>query len=184
MCMNPSTCGSRDHTRGVCTCGGHGGERGGFHVRPALPADVPTLLALVGELAAYESLGHEFEATAADFTEHFFGPKPFAHALLAQSKGNAVGFAVWFPTYSTFAGQPGAFLEDLYVRPPVRRQGIGRGLLAGAATDARAAGCSHLEWRALKWNEPALAFYRSLGAETLSEWLTLRLNGPHLTRLA
>ena len=184
MCLNRNSCGTRDQARGACTCGGHGGVAGGLHLRPAVPSDVPTLLALVGELAAYESLGHEFEATAELFHEHFFGPTPRAHALLAHRHGSAAGFAVWYSTYSTFAGRPGAFVEDLYVRPPHRRQGLGRALLAAVATEARAAGCSRLEWRTLKWNDSALGFYHSLGAESLSEWLTLRLNEPHLSRLS
>ena len=184
MCLNPNSCGSRDQARGACTCGGRGGAGGGIHLRPALPEDIPTLLALVGELAAYESLGHEFEATAELFRENFFGPKARAHALLAHRNGSAAGFAVWYPTYSTFSGRPGAFLEDLYVRPPHRRQGLGRALLAAVATAARTAGCARLEWRTLKWNDTALAFYGSLGAEPLSEWLTLRLNEPHLSGLA
>ena len=184
MCQNRNSCGNGNPIRGACTCGGHCGGAGDINLRPAQPGDVPTLLALVGELAAYESLGHEFEATADLFMEHFFGSNPRARALLAFRDGAPVGFAVWFPTYSTFCGKPGAFVEDLYVRPPVRRQGLGRALLSAVAADARSAGCVRLEWRTLKWNDTALGFYHSLGAETLSEWLTLRLNEPHLSGLS
>ena len=183
MCFNRNSCGNGDHSRGACTCGGRGGAAGEIHLRSAQPSDIPILLALVGELAAYESLGHEFEATAELFNEHFFGPNPRARALLAFHNEGPAGFAVWYPTFSTFSGRPGAFVEDLYVRPPSRRHGLGRTLLAGVAADARAAGCTRLEWRTLKWNETALGFYKSLGAEPLSEWLTLRLNEPHLSGL-
>lgn len=166
-----------------CTCGCRSAAAAPLHIRRAHPGDDSALLTLVGELAAYEHLSHELEATAAHFNEHLFGPNPRATALLAHRNGNAAGFAVWYSTYSTFSGRPGAFLEDLYVRPPFRRQGIGRALLAATAADARAAGCARLEWRALKWNEPALALYRTLGAEPLAEWLTLRLDEPHLSAL-
>ncbi|OAM91310.1 hypothetical protein AW736_03610, partial [Termitidicoccus mucosus] len=142
--------------------------------RAAAPADAALLHRLVSELAAYESLSHEVESTPAHFAEHFFGPKPWAYALLAHYYGIPAGFAVWYPTYSTFAGRPGAFLEDLYVRPALRRQGIGLALLTAAATAASERGCARLEWRALKWNTPALEFYKSIGATPLSEWTTLR----------
>jgi GNAT superfamily N-acetyltransferase len=145
-----------------------------LQVRPAAPADAALLHRLVSELAAYESLSHEVESTPALFAEHFFGAKPWAHALLAHYYGIPAGFAVWYPTYSTFAGRPGAFLEDLYVRPALRRQGIGLALLTAAATAASERGCARLEWRALKWNTPALEFYKSIGATPLTEWTTLR----------
>ncbi|MDR2862863.1 MAG: GNAT family N-acetyltransferase [Puniceicoccales bacterium] len=146
-----------------------------FTIRPATAADATLLHRLVAELAAYESLSHELESTPAAHAEHLFGPRPRAAALLAFVRGFVpVGFAVWYPTYSTFAGRPGAFLEDLYVRPGFRRHGIGRALLEASAAAALADGCSRLEWRALKWNTPALDFYKSTGAEPLSEWVTLR----------
>ena len=184
MCQNRNSCGNGNLASGACTCGGHSRVAGDINLRPAQLGDIPTLLALVGELAAYEGLGHEFEATADLFKEHFFGPNPRARALLVFRNGGPAGFAVWYPTYSTFAGRPGAFVEDLYVRPPARRQGLGRALLAAVAADACAAGCTRLEWRTLKWNDTALGFYHSLGAETLSEWLTLRLDEPHLSGLS
>jgi GNAT superfamily N-acetyltransferase len=184
MCLNSTNCSTRDHTQGVCTCGGKGNsEVGGLHIRRAVATDVRTLVSLVGELAAYENLGHEFDATSALFNEHFFGAQPKAHAILAHTGGDLAGFAVWYPTYSTFAGTPGAFLEDLYVRPPFRKHGIGKALLVAAARDAALLGCSRLEWRALKWNDTALKFYDSLGAKRLSEWTTLRLEGTALSKL-
>ncbi|AHF89134.1 N-acetyltransferase GCN5 [Opitutaceae bacterium TAV5] len=145
-----------------------------LQIRPAAPADVALLHRLVSELASYESLSHEVESTPSLFAEHLFGVQRRANALLAHFHGIPAGFAVWYPTYSTFAGRPGAFLEDLYVRPALRRQGIGRALLTAAANAASEDGCTRLEWRALKWNTPALDFYKSIGATPLSEWTTLR----------
>lgn len=182
MCLNSSTCGSRAH-HGSCNCGGSGAAKPGIHLRIAQPGDVSALLMLVGELAAYENLSHEFEANAMRYTEYLFGPRPRASVIIAHENGNAAGFAVWYPTYSTFSGLPGAFLEDLYVRPVFRRRGIGRALLAGVSGEARAVGCARLEWRALKWNQPALAFYESIGASPLGEWTTLRLDEPKLSAL-
>jgi GNAT superfamily N-acetyltransferase len=183
MCINTNGCRTREQG-GTCNCGGHGrAATGGLHLRMANPDDVPTLLALVGELAAFENLSHELEANAMRFTEYLFGSRPRASVIMADYDGKPAGFAVWYPTYSTFTGQPGAFLEDLYVRPDFRRKGIGRALLAGVSGEARAVGCARLEWRALKWNEPALAFYQSLGAAPISEWVTLRLDEPKLSAL-
>lgn len=184
MCINTTGCRTREQG-GTCNCGGRGrgATTGGLHLRIAQPDDVPTLLALVGELAAYENLGHEFEANAIRYTEHLFGNRPRASVIMADFDGQPAGFAVWYQTYSTFTGKPGAFLEDLYVRPLFRRKGIGRALLAGVSGEARALGCARLEWRALKWNEPALSFYKSLGASHLAEWTTLRLDEPQLSAL-
>jgi GNAT superfamily N-acetyltransferase len=182
MCLNSSTCGSRTQS-GTCNCGGRGAARPGLHLRMAGPDDVPTLLALVGELAAFENLSHELEANAMRFTEYLFGSRPRASVIMADFDGQPAGFAVWYPTYSTFTGKPGAFLEDLYVRPGFRRKGIGRALFAGVSAEARAVGCARLEWRALKWNQPALDFYQSIGAAPISEWVTLRLDEPKLSAL-
>lgn len=186
MCLNSTACGQRDQTApetGACTCGGHGGEHGGFHLRHATVADVPALVGLIGELAAFEGLHHECEVTGPLLAKHLFGAAAVAHAIIAHHRGQPAGFAVWYPTFSTFLGQPGGFLEDLYVRPQFRKRGLGRELLAAAAREAQAAGCARFEWRALKWNDTALKFYKSLGAEVLAEWLTLRLDGPKLFAL-
>ncbi len=183
MCQNSNGCGQRDQAAGACTCGGNGGEHGGFHLRPATITDVPALTGLIGELAAYEGLHHECEVTGPLLAKHLFGASATAHALIAHQRNQAAGFAVWYPTFSTFLGQPGGFLEDLYVRPQFRKRGLGRRLLAAAASEAQIAGCARFEWRALKWNETALKFYQSVGAEVLAEWLTLRLDGPKLFAL-
>jgi GNAT superfamily N-acetyltransferase len=161
-------------------------------IRAAEHGDAETLHRLVRELAEYEHLEHEVASTPAAFAEHFFGEKPFARALLAVAGRSgaagggadgaggtgAIGFAVWFPTYSTFAGRPGAFLEDLYVCPAHRKHGVGKALFDGFAADAAAHGCRRLEWRALNWNAPALDFYRRQGAVVLEDWLTLRREVP------
>lgn len=187
MCQNPHACSHRDHSAssaGACTCGGHGHEPGALLLRAATVADVPVLLTLIGELAAFEGLHHEVEVTGPLLAKHLFGPGATARAIVAElGAGAAAGFAVWYPTFSTFLGRPGAFLEDLYVRPQFRRRGVGRQLLAAAGRQATEAGCTRFEWRALKWNDTALKFYQSLGAETLSEWLTLRLDAPKLFAL-
>lgn len=183
MCLNSKSCDQRDQSAGACTCGGNGRHLGDFHLRPATVADVATLVALIGELASFEGLTHECEVTAPLLAKHLFGPETGARAIIAHHQGAPAGFAVWYPTFSTFLGRPGAFLEDLYVRPQYRRHGLGRELLASAARQAQSAGCARMEWRALKWNDTALKLYKSLGAETLSEWLTLRLDAPGLFAL-
>ena len=185
MCQNSANCGQHNHATGpsACTCGGKGRAHGDFHLRPATVADIPALIALIGELATFEGLQHECEVTAPLLEKNLFGPTATARAIIAYQDATVAGFAVWYPTLSTFLGQPGAFLEDLYVRPPFRKRGLGRQLLLSAARQSRAAGCARLEWRALKWNNTALAFYKTLGAETLSEWLTLRLDADGLDAL-
>jgi GNAT superfamily N-acetyltransferase len=153
-------------------------------IRPATPADVPALLALIRELAVYERMEDRVDATEALLAEGLFGARPSAEALLAQDDGEAVGYALWFTTFSTFLARPGIWLEDLFVVPARRRDGIGRALLGRVAAVAVERGCGRLEWSALDWNEPALAFYRSLGAETLGEWVQHRIAGEALVRLA
>jgi GNAT superfamily N-acetyltransferase len=143
-------------------------------IRPATEDDASLLHLLVHELAEYEHLTHEVTSTPDSFHTYFFGPHPCASALLAFFGDHPAGFAVWFPTFSTFAGHPGAFLEDLYVRPEFRRRGVGRTLLEAFTDSAKEAGCQRLEWRALSWNTPALDFYKSIGATILNDWVTLR----------
>lgn len=186
MCQNSHTCSHRDHAasgHGGCTCGGLNEAGVTFELRPARLDDVGILLALIQELAAYEGLHHECEATGTLLAKHLFGPAAAAHAIIAHHQGTPAGFAVWYPTFSTFLGRPGAFLEDLFVRPHFRRRGLGRRLLVAVGHEAVAAGCARMEWRALKWNDTALGFYRALGAEPLAEWTTLRLDAPKLFAL-
>ncbi len=163
-----------------------GGERCAPVVRPVRPDDVPALLEMFGELADYEHLTHELHATAPRLREALFGERPVAEGLIAEhpETGVAIGYAVFFATFSTFLAIPGIWLEDLFVRPAHRRGGVGRALLAAVAAELRARGGERLEWAALDWNEPALGFYRGLGAQTMGEWVTHRLVGDDLARLA
>jgi len=153
-------------------------------IRPAARADAPLLLALIEALADYERLRGELALDAALLERHLFGERPAAEAVLAEVAGEAVGYALFFPTFSTFRGQPGLWLEDLFVLPERRRGGVGRALLEHVAQVAFARGCGRLEWSALDWNEPALAFYRGLGARVLPEWHLHRLDGPALAAVA
>ncbi len=155
-----------------------------FAIRSAVRDDAPTLLALIGELADYERLRHAVVADAASLERHLFGPRPAAEAVLAERDGTAVGYALFFPTFSTFAGRPGLWLEDLFVRPTERGAGIGRALFAHVAELAVARDCGRLEWSALDWNVPALAFYAGLGARRLTEWQLHRLDGDALAAFA
>jgi GNAT superfamily N-acetyltransferase len=153
-------------------------------IREASPQDVPLLLELLRELAVYERLEHELRATEELMHEALFGPRPAAEALLAEHAGEVAGYALYFPTFSTFLAIQGIWLEDLFVRPAHRGAGIGRALLAAVAARLRERGGERLEWAALDWNELALDFYRGLGAQTMSEWITHRLVGEELARLA
>jgi GNAT superfamily N-acetyltransferase len=170
---------------------GAGPERAGARpapaaIRAARPQDVAVLLEMFGELADYEHLRHELRADAAGLERALFGEQPVAEALIAElpESGEAIGYAVYFATFSTFLASTGFWLEDLFVRPAHRRGGVGRALLAAVAARLRERGGERLEWAALDWNEPALAFYRGLGAGTLQEWITHRLVGEELARLA
>lgn len=148
----------------------------GQTIRAATPADVSALLGLVKELAEYERLAHEHVATEEQFREGLFGARPAAEALLAEVDGVAVGYAIWFTTFSTFLGRPGLWLEDLYVRPALRGRGLGRALFARLAELAVERGCGRMEWAVLDWNESAQAFYRRLGAAPTAGWTTWRLS--------
>jgi GNAT superfamily N-acetyltransferase len=156
----------------------------GAIVREARDGDVPALLQMFAELAEYEHLTHELRATADDLDAALFGPSPAARALVAERGARAIGYALFFPTFSSFLASRGVWLEDLYVRPAHRGVGVGRALLAAVAAHARDAGSQRLEWTALDWNEPALRFYRGLGAATMGEWVNHRLTGDRLERLA
>jgi GNAT superfamily N-acetyltransferase len=153
-------------------------------IRPATPADVPVIARLIRGLAEYERLAHAVEMDEARLREHLFGPAPFAEVLLAEDSGAVVGFALFFPTYSTFRVRPGLFLEDLFVVPEARGQGHGKALLAALARQAVERGCGRLEWSVLNWNEPAIGFYNSLGAEPMKEWTVYRLTGEALRAVA
>jgi len=153
-------------------------------VRPARPADLSTIHALIRELARFERLEHEVTATEDDLGEHLFGTHPRAEVIVVEDGGAVVGFALFFHNFSTFLARPGLYLEDLFVLPEHRRRGWGRKLLAELARIAVARGCGRFEWAVLYWNEAAIAFYRSLGAAPLDDWRTMRVTGDALTKLA
>jgi GNAT superfamily N-acetyltransferase len=153
-------------------------------VRAATPDDADAVFALIRGLAEYERLTHLVRGSAATLRQHLFGPRPFAEVLVAEDDGGAVGFALFFHSYSTFLTAPGLWLEDLFVLPAHRRRGIGSALLARVAAVAVGRGCARLEWTVLDWNEPAIAFYRRQGADVLPDWRVCRLTGTALARLA
>jgi GNAT superfamily N-acetyltransferase len=161
----------------------HGAEATAAVVRDAGPQDVPLLLALFRELAEYEHLEDELRATEELLHEALFGARPAAEALIAEHDGEPAGYALFFPTFSSFLAVQGVWLEDLFVRPSHRRAGIGRALLATVAARVRERGGERLEWAALDWNELALGFYRGIGAQRMDEWITHRLVGEPLRRL-
>jgi len=146
-----------------------------LQIRPATHDDVAPILEMVKELAAYERLLHTVQATEADLREALFGPRPVAEAIVADRGGRAVGFALYFHNYSTFIGRPGIYVEDLYVRPAHRGQGIGGALMSHMIRLARDRRCGRVEWAALEWNEPAIRFYEAMGAQALNEWRIFRL---------
>ena len=156
----------------------------GFRIEPAAPGDAALIVALVRELAAYERLLDEVQVTQDDVHRDLFGPRPYAEAVIARFGEEPVGFALWFHNYSTFAGRPGLYLEDLFVRPAFRGCGYGEALLRHLARVALERGCARFEWSVLDWNEPALAFYRKLGAVPMHEWTVQRVSGDALRALA
>jgi len=153
-------------------------------VRPVRPEDVDEVHAMVRELAEYERAPHQVTSTPEDFRAALFGANPalFGH-VVEEPDGGLAGFAIWFVNFSTWTGRHGIYLEDLYVRPAARGLGYGRALLAQLARTCRERGYSRLEWWVLDWNEPALAFYRSLGARPMDEWTVHRLAGGALDEL-
>jgi GNAT superfamily N-acetyltransferase len=157
---------------------------GDVTVREARQGDVPALLEMFTELAEYENLTHELRATPRALEDALFGVKPAAEAVIAERDGKEIGYALFFGTFSSFLATSGVWLEDLFVRPSARREGVGRALLAAVAAVAVRRGGGRLEWAALDWNEPALGFYRALGARTMPEWITHRLAAGDLERLA
>jgi len=155
-----------------------------FTVRPATPADVPQIFALIGALAEYEKLTHTVNNSQTALAEHLFGPTPYAESLVADVAGQLVGFALFFTNYSTFLTQPGLYLEDLFVLPAYRRQGIGTAFFQAIAQLVLERGYGRFEWSVLDWNQPAIAFYERLGATILPDWRIARLTGPDLQTLA
>ena len=153
-------------------------------IRPARTEDVALLLALFRELAEYEHLEHELKATEEQLREALFGKRPAAEALIAERDGEALGYALFFPTFSSFLASTGVWLEDLFVRPANRGEGVGKALLGAVAALVRERGGERLEWAALDWNELALGFYRRIGAQTMNEWITHRLDGEALRSVA
>ena len=153
-------------------------------VRPAVPADAPTIFGFIRALADYEKLLHEVEATEADLAGHLFSETPRLFCDIAQSDGAPVGFAIWFYNYSTFRGRHGIYLEDLFVVPQARGIGAGKALLRALAQRCEAEGLARLEWAVLNWNAPAIAFYDGLGAASQSEWTVRRLTDDALRALA
>jgi GNAT superfamily N-acetyltransferase len=155
-----------------------------LRIAAAAESDVPLILSFIRKLAEYEKLSHLVVATEADIREHVFGPNPVAEVLLAYWDGQAVGFALYLRNFSTFLGQAGIYLEDLFVEPEHRGKGIGKALLIRLAKIAVERGYGRLEWAVLDWNAPSIEFYRSLGAVPLDEWTAYRLTGDALSRLA
>jgi GNAT superfamily N-acetyltransferase len=156
----------------------------GVEIRRARPADVAVLLEMIRELAEYEQLADQVQASEQLLEEALFGDPPAAEAMIARADGQVIGYALYFSTFSTFLAIQGIWLEDIYVRPPHRKAGAGRALLAAVAGRLRERGGRRLEWAALDWNELALGFYRGLGARAQKEWITHRLTGADLERLA
>ncbi len=153
-------------------------------IRSAVPEDSDTLYRFICELAEYEKLSQSVIATAEDIREALFGEKPCAEALLAFWNDRPVGFALYFTTFSTFVGRPGLYLEDLYVQPDYRGKGIGKELLLHLARLAYQRQYGRMEWSVLDWNEPAIQFYKKLGAKPMDEWTVYRLTREDLERLA
>jgi GNAT superfamily N-acetyltransferase len=155
-----------------------------FSINQITRDEVPGLLALIRELARFEKLEHELEATVESLTESLFGPKPVAGALVGRADGEMVGYALYFFTFSSFIGRPGIWLEDLYVRPAFRRQGLGRAMIEAVARIGAERHCGRFEWTALNWNKNALDFYKKLGAQMMDEWVLVRMNSEGLRRIA
>lgn len=153
-------------------------------IRSANPSDVPAIYAMIRELADFEQLSHEVESTEEDLSRALFGERPAAEAIVACAGAETVAFALFFPSYSTFAGKSGLYLEDLYVRPAFRGCGVGKRLLLEVGRLAVERGCARYEWVVLDWNERALEFYRSCGAELHGDWRRMRVSGAALEKMA
>jgi GNAT superfamily N-acetyltransferase len=155
-----------------------------IRIKPATPADAPIILQLIRELAEFERLLDEVEATEAQVREQLFGPRPGAEVVIARIGEEVAGFALFFHNFSTFLAKPGIYLEDLYVRQNFRGQGCGEALLRHLARLALERGCGRLEWSVLDWNVRAIDFYKSLGAVPMNQWTVHRVAGDALVKLA
>jgi len=155
-----------------------------LEIRSATKSDVPVILSFIKKLADYERLSHEMVATEGMLRKTLFGRQRTAEIAIGYYKKEPVGFVLFFPNYSTFLGQPGLYIEDLFVDESHRRRGFGRALLLYVARLASERGCGRLEWSVLDWNEPAINFYKKLGAIPMSEWTVFRVTGESLVRLA
>ncbi|MEO7056708.1 MAG: GNAT family N-acetyltransferase [Caldimonas sp.] len=156
----------------------------GYDLRAAEPRDLTGIVALIRGLAEFEQLGHLVRATPETLAPHLFGPRPVAEALVVERDGTLVAFALFFTNFSTFLARPGLYLEDLYVVPAHRGQGIGRALLVRLAEMALARGCGRFEWSVLDWNETAIRFYERMGATVMPEWRICRIAGDALAGFA
>ncbi len=156
----------------------------GFDIRNAMPEDVPVILSFIRRLADYERLSHEVTATEESLRATLFGERRYGEVIIGCEHGKPVGFALFFHNYSTFLGRPGIWLEDLFVDVEHRGKGYGKALLAHLARLTGERNCGRLEWSVLDWNEPAIRFYKSLGAVPMDEWTTYRVTGAALDKLA
>ncbi len=153
-------------------------------IRPAEKADVPLILQFIRELAEYEKLLDQAVATDADLLRDGWGPEPKFRCIIAEWEGAPAGFGLYFFNYSTFQGRPGLYVEDVFVRPEFRGRGIGKAIFIHLAQEAMRQNCGRFQWQVLDWNQPAIDFYDSLGARTMKEWLTMRVEGEALNALA
>ena len=153
-------------------------------IREAIRADLPLIAQFIRDLADYEKLAHEVRFDEAVLGDRLFGPRPYAEVLIGEIDGAPQGFALFFHNFSTFEGKPGVYLEDLFVRPEARGSGLGKALLKRLAALAVERDCARLEWWVLDWNEPAIQFYKKLGAKPMDEWTTFRVDGDALQELA
>jgi GNAT superfamily N-acetyltransferase len=154
-----------------------------YSIRPAVATDVKAIFNLITALAAYEKLSHLVTGNSQALADHLFGEKPYIEALVAEVENKIVGFALFFPNYSTFLTKPGIYLEDIFVLPDYRGRGIGKALLIAVAKIAAARDAGRLEWSVLDWNQPAIDFYEKMGAKILNEWQICRVTGSALTEL-
>ena len=153
-------------------------------IRPASARDIPLIAQFIRDLAEYERLAHEVRFDEAVLEAKLFGTRPYAEVLIGEIDGSPQGFALFFHNFSSFEGKPGVYLEDLFVRPEARGAGLGKALLKKLAAIAVERDCARLEWSVLDWNEPAIQFYKALGAKPMDEWTIYRVDGTALAKLA